>query len=145
MTAEAAPPELHALALAYAHHADRREPELVAELFEPEAELRMVWRGDDGPPVVSRGHRQIASAVGRLRQFATTFHLVANHTVERRRRRGDGRGLLRGPPPRPPTASDHVMYIRYLDRYRRDGGRGGSPSARRSSSGPRSGAGRSAA
>ena len=72
---------LRALALAYAHHADRGEPELVAELFEPDATLRMVWRSDEVPAAVSRGRRQIASAVGRLRQFASTFHLVANHTV----------------------------------------------------------------
>ncbi len=54
----------------------------MAALFEPDGELRMVRRGDDGPPMVSRGHRHIASAVGRLRQFDTTFHLVANHSAE---------------------------------------------------------------
>ena len=104
MTAAAAPPELHALALAYAHHADRREPDLVAALFEPDGELRMVRRGDDGPPMVSRGHRHIASAVGRLRQFDTTFHLVANHSVEFAGDEADGRGHTAWPTTWPPTA-----------------------------------------
>src|SRR5258708_17475870 len=73
---------LRALVLAYAHHADRREPELLAELFEADAILRMVWRSGDVPSAVSRGRRQIASAVGRLRQFVATFHLVGNHSIE---------------------------------------------------------------
>jgi hypothetical protein len=54
---------IRALALAYAHHADRREPELLAELFEPEGTLRMVWRTRAMAPAVSRGRKQIARVV----------------------------------------------------------------------------------
>ena len=114
---------LRALALAYAHHADRGEPELVAELFEPDATLRMVWRSDEVPAAVSRGRRQIASAVGRLRQFASTFHLVGNHTVTVAGNEGSGEvyciahhlAVDGG------NAVDQVMFIRYLDHYRRNG------------------------
>ena len=122
MTATAAPPELHALALAYAHHADRREPDLVAALFEPDGELRMARRGDDGPPMVSRGHRHIASAVGRLRQFDATFHLVANHSVELAGDEATGEVYCVAHHVAA-DGSDHVMYIRYLDRYRLHDGR----------------------
>lgn len=116
---------LRALALAYAHHADRRQPEQLAELFEPDATLRMVWRRGDVAPAVSRGRQQIAKAVGRLARVDSSFHLVANHTVTVDGDEGhgevyciahhltvgeDGEGV------------DLVMYIRYLDRYRRDGG-----------------------
>jgi hypothetical protein len=113
---------LHALVAAYAHHADRREPDLVAALFEPDAVLRMVRRGDDGPPLESRGHRQIASVVGRLRQFPVTYHLVGNHTVAIAGDDASGEAycvahhlaLREGG-----GQVDHVMHIRYVDRYRR--------------------------
>jgi hypothetical protein len=113
---------LQSLVASYARHADRREPELVAALFEPDGVLRMVRRGDDGAPAESRGHRQIASVVGRLRQFPVTYHIVGNQTVAidgddatgeaycvaHHLARRDGGGHV-----------DHVMHIRYLDRYHR--------------------------
>jgi hypothetical protein len=113
---------IRALALAYAHHADRREPELLAELFEPEAELRMVWRTGTPAPAVSRGHRQIAKVVGALRQFATTFHFVGNHLVDVADDEATGEVYCEA---HHLTAEgvDHVMFIRYQDRYRRGGGR----------------------
>lgn len=115
---------LRALALAYAHHADRGEPELVAELFEIDAELRMVWRSGEVPPAVSRGRRQIASAVGRLRQLASSFHLVANHTITVDGDDGSGEVYCTAHhlTVDDGRAVDLVMFIRYLDRYHRDGG-----------------------
>jgi hypothetical protein len=114
---------LRALALAYAHHADRREPELVAELFEPDATLRMVWRSGEVATAVSRGRRHIASAVGRLRQFASTFHLVANHivTVEGDEGSGEVYCIAHHLSVDDGNAVDLVMFIRYLDHYRRAG------------------------
>ena len=106
--------------LAYAHHADRREPELLAELFEADAVLRMVWRSGDVPAAESRGRRQIASAVGRLRHLVATFHLVGNHSIEVTGDSASGEVYCEAHH----LASDgvdHVMFIRYLDRYRRDG------------------------
>jgi hypothetical protein len=115
---------LRALALAYAHHADRGEPQAVAELFEPDATLQMVWRRGDVAPAVSRGRRQIAKAIGRLRQYATTLHLVANHTVtvDGDEGRGEVYCTAHHLTVDDGAATDHVMFIRYLDRYRRDGG-----------------------
>ncbi|MCU1504784.1 MAG: hypothetical protein JWM12_4138 [Ilumatobacteraceae bacterium] len=114
---------LRELALSYARHADRREPELLAALFEPDGELRMVRRGDPGPPAVSRGHRHIASLVARLRSFETTFHLVANHTIDIDG--DDATGEVYCQAHHLTVAgderTDHVMYIRYHDRYRRHG------------------------
>ena len=113
---------LRALALAYAHHADRGEPELVAELFEIDAELRMVWRSGEVPPAVSRGRRQIASAVGRLRRLASSYHLVANHTITVDGDDGSGEVYCTAhhlSVDAGGRAVDHVMFIRYLDRYRR--------------------------
>ncbi len=113
---------LQSLVAAYARHADRREPDLVAALFEPEAVLRMVRRGDDGAPVESRGHRQIASVVRRLGQFPVTYHLVGNHTVAIHGDEATGEAycVAHHLAPRDDGGHvDHVMHIRYLDRYRR--------------------------
>ena len=111
---------IRALVLAYAHHADRRQPELLAELFEPDATLRMVWRSGDVPSAESRGHKQIAAAVGQLRRMAATFHLVGNHSIEGAGDSASGEVYCEAHH----LASDgldFVMFIRYLDRYRRDG------------------------
>jgi hypothetical protein len=112
---------LQALVAAYARHADRREPELVAALFEPDAVLRMVRR-DDGPPLESCGHRQIASVVGRLRQFPVTYHFIGTHTVaiDGDEAWGEAYCVAHHLAPRDEGGHvDHVMHIRYLDRYRR--------------------------
>ena len=113
---------LQALVAAYARHADHREPELVAALFEPDAVLRMVRRGDDGAPAESRGHRQIASVVGRLAQFPVTYHLVGNHSVVLAGEEATGEAYCVAHHLAPRAEGghvDHVMHIRYLDRYRR--------------------------
>ena len=82
----------------------------------------MVRRGDDGAPAESRGHRHIASAVGRLRQFPVTYHLVGNHTVAIDGDEATGEAYCVAHHLMPHDEGghvDHVMYIRYLDRYRR--------------------------
>ena len=113
---------LQALVAAYARHADRREPELVAALFEPDAVLRMVRRGDDGARLESRGHRQIASVVARLRQFPVTYHFVGTHSVAIDGDEASGEAYCVAHHLAPHDDGghvDHVMHIRYVDRYRR--------------------------
>jgi SnoaL-like domain len=112
---------LRALVLAYAHHADRRQPELLAELFEPDATLRMVWRSGEVPPAESRGRGQIASAVGRLRQMVATFHLVGNHSIELAGDTASGEVYCEAHH-LGSDGVDYVMFIRYLDRYRHHSG-----------------------
>jgi hypothetical protein len=109
---------------AYARHADRRDAERFVELFEPDATLRLVRRGDEGRPLESRGRRQLAKVIGALGRFDVTYHLVANHTVRvtgdhatgevycvAHHLAADADGCV-----------DHVMHLRYLDRYRRSDG-----------------------
>lgn len=112
--------EIRALATSYAHHVDRREPALVAQLFEPDATLRMVWRSGAVRPTESRGHRQIAKVVERLQQFTATFHQIGNHSVEIAGDDASGEVYCQAHH-LSPDGVDHVMYIRYLDRYRRAG------------------------
>ena len=113
---------LQSLVASYAHHADRREPELVAALFEPDGVLRMVRRGDDGAPAESCGHRHIASVIRRLRQFPVTYHLVGNHMVaiDGDDATGEAYCVAHHLAAREEGGHvDHVMHIRYLDRYHR--------------------------
>ena len=114
---------LGALARAYATHADRREGASVAELFEPDAALRIRWRSGARPPAESRGHRQIAAVIRGLDQFVSTFHVVTNQTVAITGDEADGvvdciahHLAVAGD-----QATDHVLFIRYHDRYRRSG------------------------
>jgi hypothetical protein len=112
---------LRGLAVAYAHHVDRREATLLAQLFESDATLRMVWRTGAVAPAASRGHRQIAKVVERLRQFTATFHLIGNHSLEIVGDDASGEVYCEAHH-LTPEGVDHVMFIRYLDRYRRAGG-----------------------
>jgi len=112
---------IRSLVLAYAHHADRREPERLAALFEPDAELRMVWRAGNPAPASSRGHHQIAKVVGALRQFAATFHFVGNHLIDVAGDRATGEVYCEAHH-LTSDGVDHVLFIRYLDRYHRGDG-----------------------
>lgn len=114
---------LRELALSYARHADRREPELLAALFARDGELRMVRRGDTGPPTVSRGRAEITAVVARLRRLEATFHFVGNHTVDIAGDAATGEVycLAHHVSARGHERIDHVMFIRYQDRYRRYG------------------------
>jgi len=115
---------LRALALAYALHADRREGDRVAELFEPEATLRITWRDGTVPSAESRGHRRIASVIRRLEQLTSTFHLVANHTMAVEGDDADGvvYCVAHHLSVVDDQRTDVVLYIRYLDCYRRTNG-----------------------
>jgi len=112
---------LRALVLSYAHHVDRREPERVAALFEPDAVLRMVWRDGRVPAAASRGHRQIAHVVKNLEAMVATFHLVGNHLLEVRGAEATGEVYCQAHH-LTPEGVDHVLHLRYLDRYRRSEG-----------------------
>jgi hypothetical protein len=111
------------LALSYAHYADRRQPDRLAALFEPDGMLRMIRRDDDGRPPESRGRSEISKAVARLRRFEATFHLVANHTIDITGDDATGEVycVAHHVSADVDGRTDQVMYIRYQDRYRRHG------------------------
>ena len=115
---------LEQLVWAYARHVDRRDAERFVELFEPDATLRMVRRGHEEEPVQSRGHRQLAKVVGALGRFDVTYHLVGNHTVHVAGDDATGEVYCVAHHLATDDAGcvDHVMHLRYLDRYHRTAG-----------------------
>jgi len=131
---------LHALSLAYADAADRRDGDRFAALFLDDGVLEVPRFPDDLRPVVTRAGTDALSKVpGGLRRFDRTFHQVTNASfaVDGDRATGDvGCVAHHLVPPAvepasgpPPTWVDHVWFIRYRDHYRR--GPGGWRFARR--------------
>jgi uncharacterized protein (TIGR02246 family) len=114
--------EIRALVDAYARAADHVDGEGAAALFAPDGVLRIFNRGQDDPVRERHGREEIATAFAGLARYDVTLHVVANHYVEldgdtgrgetyclaHHVHDGDDGGKL-----------DHVMAIRYLDRYRR--------------------------
>jgi hypothetical protein len=62
--------------------------------------------------------------VRRLQQFSATFHLVANHSIAVDGDDGHGEVycVAHHLSVEAARSVDHVMYIRYLDQYRRQDG-----------------------
>jgi hypothetical protein len=113
----------------YARHADRREAEQLAALFEQDGVLRIVRRGAEGEPVVRSGRGEIAVAIAKLSRYEMTFHFVGNQTVDIDGDDAVGETYCLAHHIVAPAAdagsgagrTDHVMFIRYQDRYRRHG------------------------
>ena len=86
----------------------------------------MVWRSGDGRRP-SRGHRQIAAAVGQPAAVPATFHFVGNHSIDVAGDEATGEVYCEAHH-LAAEGVDHVMFIRYRDRYPRRRSGGGSPS-----------------
>lgn len=111
---------LRELAVDYARHLDGRRPAAASALFAPDGVLRIVQRGVDAAPRSLAGTEQLTAAFARLERYDATFHFVGNHHIDVD---GDsavgevyclahhlGADHLGG-------RIDHVMVIRYQDRY----------------------------
>ena len=121
---------LRDLAERYAAGVDRRDTDLFLSAFHPDGCL-LVFNPSESPEPTGarRGVGELADVITRIARHDRTFHLIGNssydvagdeatgevycvaHHVDRPE---DGSGGDR--------PSDHVMYIRYRDEYRRDDG-----------------------
>ncbi len=110
---------LRNLVESYASFADAGEPERVAGLFTPDAQLIVSLTPGADPTSIRRGRAEIAAAMAALSRYWTTTHVIANVMVEIS---GDtARGQvgcvahhiegLEG------QRRDRVLYIRYADQY----------------------------
>jgi hypothetical protein len=113
--------ELRALVEAYAHHADRHEPEAIAALFTEDGRLT-VSDGQPGnaPPTVERvGRAAIIDSMRNLDRYSVTTHFLGQQTVvlEGNRATGETYCFAYGVSDADGARSVDVMSIRYLDRY----------------------------
>lgn len=114
--------ELRALAFAYAHGADRNDPQTFLAAFHPDARLVIYAdAADPSPRGVRTGTEELAAVPGMLTRYERTFHFVGNHRYEVEG--DDARGEIYCLAHHLSTSEGHhtdaVMHIRYLDHYTR--------------------------
>lgn len=114
--------ELRALVDAYARCADRIDNVGLAALFVPDGVLRICERGNPTPLRQRNGRDEISEAIKGLSRYEVTMHLVGNHYVELDGDTATGETYCRASHITvhdDGTRSNHVMNIRYLDRFAR--------------------------
>jgi hypothetical protein len=119
-----ADPELRELAARYAAACDRRDPAAFAALFTDDGRLRVFQPWDAAVPRTDVGGRErLADIPGRLARFDRTFHFIGNtlYRVTGDEAEGEVYCIAHHVRIDGDTGSDHVMFIRYEDRYRRAG------------------------
>lgn len=110
------------VAFAYARFADRLDAESLGALFVDDGVLRIIRRGVDAPPTERVGRDEIVSAIKRLDRYEKTFHLVGNqyYEIDGDTAMGEVYCVAHHVHGDPGERRDHVMMIRYHDRYRRE-------------------------
>ncbi len=124
---------LRALADDYASACDRRDSDMFVSAFHPDAVLVVHATGDPDTTVATiRGHDQLATIPGRLDQYDRTYHFVGNtrYAIDANSATGEVYCLAHHLTLEPASSdaqsgTDLVMFIRYLDAYRRVSGRWG--------------------
>ena len=107
---------------AYARFADRIDAESLGGLFVEDGVLRILRPRGGVAPVERVGRAEIISAIKRLDRYQSTFHLVGNHhyEIDGDEATGEVYCVAHHVQGEPDERSDHVMMIRYVDRYRRE-------------------------
>ncbi|MET0894780.1 MAG: nuclear transport factor 2 family protein [Acidimicrobiia bacterium] len=131
---------LRALADDYASGCDRRDAALFVSAFHEDAVLVVHAAGDPDTTVATlRGHERLARVPGMLERYEKTFHFIGNTRYEidalratgevyclahHLSRQGDESATNDHPDGSDGSdRSDLVMFVRYLDTYRRASGR----------------------
>lgn len=114
------------LADAYAAAVDRRDLPALRSVFTEDGRLSVHLAPDAPPRDEFVGHQGLAGVIERVARFPTTFHLLGNrrYHVEGDEARGEVCCVAHHMTPGDGgPATNDVMYIRYLDAYRRETGR----------------------
>jgi hypothetical protein len=118
--------DLRSLAARYAAGVDRRHLDLFLSAFHPGATLAVhrPQAGPDDQPRLMRGHAEIGRVVELIARYPATFHLLGQGRYQVRGDRATGEVYCVASHYMPSAQGDsnHVMYIRYEDEYRRDQG-----------------------
>jgi len=109
----------------YARGVDRREPHAVAALFCEDGRLE-IYEGDPGqaePARVRNGRDEIATALQGLEKYEATTHFLGQQSIELAGDRATGETycIAHHIYTAEGTRHDHVLSIRYLDDFRREG------------------------
>jgi hypothetical protein len=117
---------LRSLAARYAAGVDRRQCDLFLSAFRPDATLAVhrPQAGPDDKPRLMRGHAEIGRVVELIARYPATFHLLgqSRYEVNGDRAAGEVYCVASHYVPSEQGDTNHVMYIRYEDEYRRDRG-----------------------
>ena len=110
------------LSYAYARNADRIDAEALGALFVTDGVLRIINRGAEDTPMERTGRVNIVTAIKRLDRYEKTFHMVGNHYFEIAGDTATGEVycIAHHVQGEQGAKRDHVMMIRYHDRYQRD-------------------------
>jgi ketosteroid isomerase-like protein len=119
---------LRVLVAAYAHAADRREPAALAALFTDDG-LLAIHDGDPGSPDgratvptrERRGRAEIETAITGLARYDVTTHMLGQHTadIDGDHATGETYCMAHHLTTTDVGRHDHVLSIRYLDRFRK--------------------------
>jgi uncharacterized protein (TIGR02246 family) len=102
---------------AYAHAVDRADSEAFAALFVDDATLA-TYEPSGSERTRYTGRPEIASIPDRLREYDFTVHIVSSLDVQVAGDEAAGEAYCQAHHVR--GADDHLLVIRYVDRYRRD-------------------------
>ncbi|BBZ71777.1 nuclear transport factor 2 family protein [Mycobacterium paraseoulense] len=113
--------ELEALSRRYAAAVDRRDRDALLAVFAPDASMLVERPGRE--PGTMTGHDEIQQIIRIVSRWPRTAHLVAQalYVVEEESAVGEiycTANHFRGGEP---SGHNHVMHIRYLDKYSLDG------------------------
>lgn len=116
---------LRSLSERYAHAADRGDAEMFAAVFHDDGRLEVHNPTGASEPAVRLGH-ELAAIPGRLRRYDATFHMLGQSTydIAGDRATGETYCMAHHLTRNDDGATDAVMFIRYVDDYRRDAGAG---------------------
>ncbi|MFJ6573969.1 nuclear transport factor 2 family protein [Streptomyces sp. NPDC091292] len=112
--------DLRELAARYAHAVDRRDREAFLSVFHPEATLVVV--PPSGAVRRMRGYEQLGLVTERIARYDRTFHLLGQsiHSADGADEASGVTYCVAHHMSGGADPVDHVMYIRYQDRFRRD-------------------------
>jgi hypothetical protein len=129
---------LWSLSVGYARTVDRQDAEGFLALFTPDAVLTMHNPPEAEPGTVYRGHEDLARIPARMARFTATYHFLGQADFDlagdgapdratdqdsgQHRPAGQVHCVAHHRSEGPEGATDYVMFIRYRDRYRQDGG-----------------------
>lgn len=112
---------LEVLSRRYAAAMDRRDRQALLSVFHPDATMRVEQPGRK--PGLLRGHEELSQLATLVDRWPRTMHLLAQSLYQTHGDTAEGEVYCVAhhfDSANPGDGSDHVMYIRYEDKYRAD-------------------------